>query len=75
MECNSIDVDEALGLDLEDKSEMEDLKTIDSRDRFLKDDEHIYHELEVYFNTFVRNIFSYEVRQYWNLLFPRLIGN
>lgn len=49
MECSSIDVDEALGLDLEDKSEMEDLKTIDAGDRFCKDDDHIYHELEVCF--------------------------
>ncbi|VDN83500.1 unnamed protein product [Brugia pahangi] len=30
VECNSIDMDEALGLDLESKSEVEDLKTIDA---------------------------------------------
>lgn len=47
VECNSTDVDEALGLDLEAKSEMEDPKTIDAENRFCKDDEHIYHELEV----------------------------
>ncbi|VDM91904.1 unnamed protein product [Onchocerca ochengi] len=48
VECNSIDVDEALGLDLEDKSEIEDLKTIDVLNRFCKDDEHVYHELEAF---------------------------
>lgn len=48
VECNSIDVDEALGLDLESKSEVEDLKTINAGDRFCKDDEHVYYELEAF---------------------------
>ncbi|CAG9533213.1 unnamed protein product [Cercopithifilaria johnstoni] len=48
VECNLIDVDEALELDLEDKSEMEDLKTIDDREQLHKDDEHVYHELEAF---------------------------
>ncbi|VDK76204.1 unnamed protein product [Litomosoides sigmodontis] len=48
VECNSTDVDEALGLDLENKSEMEDLKPMDAENHFGRDDEHIYHELEAF---------------------------
>ncbi|MCP9262984.1 hypothetical protein DINM_006346 [Dirofilaria immitis] len=40
VECNSTDVDEALGLNLEDKPEIKDLKTTDAGDRFRKNDEH-----------------------------------
>lgn len=44
VECNSVDVDEALGLDLADDEDSDDYKPIgDKPDK----DGHIYHELEV----------------------------
>ncbi|VDN00734.1 unnamed protein product [Thelazia callipaeda] len=50
VECNSIDVDEALGLDLEVDSELPPLKiTTAKHDRITTDDdEHVYHELEAF---------------------------
>lgn len=48
VECNSIDVDEALGLDFDenDDKESEEPKPIGDS---IPEDEHIYHELEVWF--------------------------
>lgn len=57
VECNLIDVDEALGLDLVCKSKMEDPRRADVRNPFYQDDEHVYYELEVYSHAAPRNFF------------------
>ncbi|KAM3728468.1 Nonribosomal peptide synthetase easA [Dirofilaria immitis] len=51
VECNSTDVDEALGLNLEDKPEIKDLKTTDAGDRFRKNDEHAFSQLSSLLNN------------------------